>query len=111
VVRAGSSDPGAMLEGVRRGLFVERVSGSVDPSTRRFDLVVESGRVISRGVCRGRVRGLRIRGETRQALHAVRAVGCDVTVSREPVWCGRRGTVLTGVAGPTVLMAPLEVVS
>lgn len=111
VVERGGVEPDALLQGIRLGLLVERVSGSVDPSTRSFELVVESGRVIRRGACRERVTGVRVRGDTLRALRDVRGVGNDFEVSWEPVACEKRGLVMTGAAGPSVLMGPLEVTS
>ena len=111
VVDAGPTDAASLLAGIDLGLYVQRVGGSVDPSTRSFALTVEAGRIIRHGVLSERVRGLTLRGDTLRTLRDVQGVGDDIVTSCQPIWCGKRGMVITGIAGPTVLLGRLWVSS
>lgn len=112
VVLAGRHSAGALLSGIRRGLYVERLrAGRADLAPGRFTLAVESGRRIERGTLGEPLRDVLIRGDTLQTLAGIEGVGSDWRVSPEPVFCSKHGVVITGVAGPTVRLGDTEVFS
>jgi predicted Zn-dependent protease len=108
-VAAGPHDPGALLSGIRDGLYVERASGWSRGG--RFALDVHAGRRIRAGALAEPVGGVSVQGAVLEALAALEGVGRDVAPCLEPVRCGKRGDVLTGAWGPTLRFAPLEVVA
>ena len=112
VVSAGPHSPDALLSGIRRGLYAERLAGGrADLAQGHFTLVVESGRRIEQGRLREPLRDVLIRGEVLQTLSDIEGVANDWRVSPEPMFCGKRGVVITGIAGPTVRLGLMEVVS
>jgi TldD protein len=112
VVSPGPHSADALLSGIRRGLYIERLShGRADLAAGRFSLAVESGRRIKRGKLSEPLRDVLIRGEILQTLSEIPGVGNDWQVSPEPLFCSKNGVVITGVAGPTVRLGRLEVVS
>ena len=112
VVSSGPDSADALLSGIRCGLYVERLgSGRADLAPGRFTLVVESGRRIEKGALRGPLRDVLIRGDILRTLSEIEGVGSDWRVSPEPMFCGKHGVVITGVAGPTVRLGALEVFS
>ena len=112
VVSPGPNPADALLSGIQRGLYVERLgSGRADLAPGLFTLVVESGRRIEKGKLRETLRDVLIRGDTLQILSDIEGVGSDWRVSPEPMFCGKNGVVITGVAGPTVRLGAMEVFS
>ena len=107
VVSPGPDAPDALLSGIRDGLYVERLSGW--NRAGRFGLAVHAGRRIRAGALAEPVRGALITGAVRDALAALEGVGCDAAFSAEPLLCEKRGALLTGVAGPTIRFARMEV--
>jgi predicted Zn-dependent protease len=112
VVSAGPNSPDSLLSGIRRGLYAERLSGGrADLAPGRFTLVVESGRRIERGNLREPLSDVLITGDILQTLSDIEGVGNDWHVSPEPMFCGKQGVVITGIAGPSVRLGPVEVFS
>lgn len=112
VVSAGPHSPDALLSGIRRGLYVERLAGGrADLAPGYFTLAIESGRRIEQGTLREPVRDVLIRGDVLQTLSDIQGVGNDCHVSPEPMFCGKHGVVITGIAGPTVRLGQVEVFS
>lgn len=112
VVSPGPHSAAALLSGIRRGLYAERLSGGrADLAPGRFTLVVESGRRIEQGTLGEPLRDVLIRGDVLQTLSDIEGVGDDWRVSPEPMFCGKHGVVITGIAGPTVRLGDMEVFS
>lgn len=106
-VAAGPDDPSALLSDIRDGLYIERLSGWNVGG--RFCLDAHAARRIRRGALAEPVRGAVILGAVRDALAAVEGVGRDALASPEPLLCVKGGEVLSGIAGPTLRFAALEV--
>ena len=85
--------------------------GRADLAPGHFTLVVESGRRIEQGRLREPLRDVLIRGDVLQTLSDIEGVGNDWHVSPEPMFCGKRGVVITGIAGPSVRLGHVEVFS
>ena len=112
VVSIGPHSPDSLISGIRRGLYAERLGGGrADLTPGRFTLLVESGRRIEQGKLREPLRDILIRGNILQTLSNVEGVGNDWMVSPEPMFCGKQGVVITGVAGPSVKLGNIEVLS
>jgi hypothetical protein len=112
VVKPGEDDASGLLSEIRNGLYVEHWGeGLSDLTAGLFSLSVERGRLIRNGALAEPVRGLRVRGQLRAALAGIEAVGNDFRICEQPLLCSKRGQVQTGVAGPTVRLGPLEVIT
>ena len=92
VVSSGPDSADALLSGIRRGLYVERLgSGRADLAPGRFTLVVESGRRIEKGALREPLRDVLIRGDILRTLSEIEGVGSDWRVSPEPCSAANMG--------------------
>lgn len=108
-VAPGDGDPGAMIAGVARGLYVRRMGGGeVNTTTGEFAFDVTRGYMIEDGRVTRPVKGALLIGTGLEALRGIRSVGRDLRLA--PGICEKGGQDVPVTDGqPSLLIEGLVV--
>lgn len=110
-VRPGLHDPEALVSDINEGLYIEEIRGGWSGrADGLFALDVAFGRRVRRGALREPVRSARLRGRISEVLLAIEGVGDDVERAAAPYLCGKGSFVDCELSGPTLRLAPVEVI-
>lgn len=112
VMDPGAEDPAGLLEGIARGILVERLGrGQVDPRRGEFRLEVESGRMIDGGEAGRPVAGAFIVGSCRGLLGSIDGVGNDGKIDPGAGVCIKEEQIVpVGQAAPSVRVSNVSIV-
>jgi len=110
-MRAGTDDPGEILEGVKKGLYaVSFGGGQVDITSGKFVFSASEAYLIENGKITAPVTGATIIGNGPDCLTRVRAVGNDMKLDNGMGTCGKEGQwVPVGVGQPTIRIDGLTI--
>jgi TldD protein len=109
LIASGETDPGAIIHGVERGLFVKKMGGGqVNTVNGDFVFDVSEGYLIEKGEIGEPVRGATLTGNGPEVLKMVEKVGSDLGFGIGT--CGKDGQgVPVSDAQPTLLISEIVV--
>jgi TldD protein len=109
-IAPGTSDPGELLTGIRRGLYVARIGGGAgDLSGAGFTFGVDEGYLIEDGRITRPVKGATLTGTGWDVLMGVEGVGNDFQLDPGGGRCGKTQLVPVSTGLPTVRVREMVV--
>jgi TldD protein len=106
----GKDDPGDLLYGINRGLYVSQIGGGRgDIGGGNFVFSAHEGHLIENGRITAPARGATLVGIGREVLSQIEGVGNDLALDSLPGYCGKTQMVPVSHGTPTIRVEKMTV--